>query len=328
MTPTESLFDFRNAFDDPITAILVLGIAGLLAVSGAVIAGLRRVGRIRPGLRDELWPRWKSWLWLAGAIVGPLLLGPVWTMAAILLLGLLCYREYAYVTGLRGDSLVNGVAAAGMLAVTLAARHGEALFLAGGVLTVVLLAGIPLLADRPHGYLWRVAVSVLGFALFGLSLGYLGRLAAAPNYRPLLLMVLLAVALNDVFAFCVGKAVGGPRLMPNTSPNKTLAGAAGALVLTALLVLVVGRTVFVGTDLGQPGRLLGLGLLIGVLGQAGDLVFSAIKRDLGIKDMGAALPGHGGLLDRFDSLVLVPAPVFYYLVYHLGPLDLCALIGS
>jgi phosphatidate cytidylyltransferase len=285
-----------------------------------VLAGLRAVRWLPLGLRAELWLRWRSWAWLAVLIVTPVLLGPGWTRTAVFLLGVLCYREYARATGLAAEPLMTGLVLAGTGALALATLQGsERLFFAAATLTVVLLVGVPLAADRPHGYLRRVGLGVLGFALFGLSLGHLARVAQGTNYRPVLLLVLLAVALNDVFAFCVGKALGGPKLAPRTSPGKTVTGAVGALLLTALLVAAVGQAVFAGTALASPGRLLGLGALISVLGQAGDLVFSAIKRDLGLKDLGRAIPGHGGLLDRFDSLTLVPAPVFYYLSYHLGP---------
>lgn len=86
-------------------------------------------------------------------------------------------------------------------------------------------------------------------------------------------------------------------------------------MLTTILTVVLGRFAFAGTAVANPAHLLALGLLIGAGGQLGDLMLSAIKRDLGIKDMAATLPGHGGLLDRFDSLLLVAPAVFYYVGY-------------
>jgi phosphatidate cytidylyltransferase len=107
-------------------------------------------------------------------------------------------------------------------------------------------------------------------------------------------------------------------LAPNTSPNKTLAGSIGALLLTTALVAVVGRAIFRGGDLGEWPSLLLLGALLSIAGQMGDLTLSSIKRDLGIKDMGSVIPGHGGVLDRANSLLLSAPAVFHYVGYFRG----------
>jgi phosphatidate cytidylyltransferase len=309
---------------------LSLGAAAVLAMSAIAIAGLCAAGCLRAEMRRELWLRWKSWVGLALAMIVPALLGGGWAVGAVFLLGVICYDEFARVTGIERERMLTALVWLGMAALMLAILSlcGE-LFLAAAVLTVVLLVAAPILADRPEGYSRRVGLAVLGFLLFGVSLSFLGCLVQSPGGRSLLLLILLSVSLNDVFAFCVGKLLGGPRLMPRTSPRKTIAGAVGALVLTALLVGVVAPAIAPGTVLDRPGRAIGLGVLLSVLGQLGDLVFSAIKRDLGIKDMGQVLPGHGGWLDRFDSLILVPAPVFYYLGMPLSQFgaDLAVRIG-
>jgi phosphatidate cytidylyltransferase len=177
---------------------------------------------------------------------------------------------------------------------------------------------VAILPDQPRGYIQRVALGVLGFVLFGSCLGHLGYFANDANYRPILLMILLTVELNDVFAYIAGKTFGRRKLAPNTSPNKTVGGALGALVLTTLVVAVLARFVFEGTVLARPIHLVTLGVLISVMGQFGDLMLSSIKRDLDLKDMGVLLPGHGGLLDRFDSLILVGPAVFHYVNYFVG----------
>jgi phosphatidate cytidylyltransferase len=316
--------------DTRCTLAISLGAVVVLVVSGSVIAGLNAAGCLRVGMRKELWLRWRSWVVLAVAMLLPALLGGFWIIVALFLLGVLCYGEFARATGVGRERLLTVLVWVGMAAVLLAGwgRSSE-LLLATAVLTVLSLIAAPILADRPEGYPRRVGLAVLGFLLFGVSLSFLGCLAGSSGGRPLLLLVLLAVSLNDVFAFCVGKLLGGPRLIPRTSPGKTVAGSVGALVLTTLLVAAVAHALAPGTALDRPGRLIGLGVLLSVLGQLGDLVISAIKRDLGIKDMGRILPGHGGWLDRFDSLILVPAPVFYYLSYHLPPLgaDLAVRAG-
>jgi phosphatidate cytidylyltransferase len=126
------------------------------------------------------------------------------------------------------------------------------------------------------------------------------------------------VALNDVAAFTWGKLIGGRKLLPATSPNKTVSGALGAFATTTALVAAVGGMIFAGTPLGSPVLLVGLGAIVSFAGQCGDLMLSSIKRDLGIKDMGVTIPGHGGILDRFNSLLLVAPAAFHYIGYFVG----------
>jgi phosphatidate cytidylyltransferase len=92
----------------------------------------------------------------------------------------------------------------------------------------------------------------------------------------------------------------------------------GAFVLTTLLFFVSGRFVFDGSILAEPIHLLAMGSMISLLGQFGDLMLSSIKRDLDIKDMAATIPGHGGFLDRFDSMILVAPAFFHYVNYFEG----------
>ena len=317
----QRLFGARTAFDDPVVVGAVIGVAATLALAAAVIFLLRRSGRLGPQAAAELFLRWKSWCWLSALMLGTILLGAAWVMAGVCVLSLLCYREYARVTGLFREKTISLVVVLGTLVVTLAVvDHYPRLFFATAALTAGLLAVVTIPQDRPQGYVQRVALGVLGFLLFGYSLGYLGMIGNDARYRPILVLLLGGVELNDVFTYCVGRAVGGPKLLPNTSPRRTVAGAAAALVLTTALVAGLGHVIFRDTAVDGPGPLLGLGALVSVVGQLGALMLSSIKRDVHVKDIGAAIPGHGGLLDRFDSLVLVPPAVFHYLSLFLGPL--------
>jgi phosphatidate cytidylyltransferase len=316
----ERLTDYQGAFEHPVTVGAVVAIVAVLAGSAVATWLLFRLGKINARLYEEVMLRWKSWLWLVLLMLAPILLGPPWVMGAVAILSILCYREYARATRLTAEKTINGVVVAGILAVTFAALdHYPRLFFANAALTVCLIAVVTIPQDRPQGYLRRVSGGALGFLLFGYSLGYVGYIANDRNYRPILILILLGVELNDVFAFCVGKSIGGPKLLPNTSPGKTVAGSVGALVLTTALVAVVGHLVFAGTAVDRPDHLIILGAGISILGQLGDLLISSVKRDVGVKDIGDLIPGHGGVLDRFDSLVLVPPAVFHYLSLYLGP---------
>jgi len=138
------------------------------------------------------------------------------------------------------------------------------------------------------------------------------------NYRPMLLLILCSVELNDIFAYICGHLFGHRKFVPNTSPNKTVGGALGALVLTTPLVAVIAHFIWRDTALDSAIRLIGLGIIISIVGQFGDLMLSSIKRDLGLKDTARLIPGHGGVLDRFDSLILVAPAVFHYVNYFVG----------
>ncbi len=314
----ERLFGFRHAFDAPVTLWLTVAILTVMTASGAALFVLNRRNAEQFG---EAWLRWKSWVWIAGCILIPILLGAAWTIAAVTLLSLGCYREFTRATGLFREKTISVIVVLGIFVLAFASLdHWERLFFATGPLTVGLITIATIPSDRPKGYIQRVALGVLGFSLFGFSLGYMSNLANDVNYRPILLLMIFAVSLNDVFAYCFGKALGRRKLLPATSPGKTMAGFLGALFSTSLVVAVLGHFVFAGSAVDHIGHLIFLGVLISALGQLGDLVISSIKRDVGVKDIGVVIPGHGGLLDRFDSLVLVPPAVFHYLSLVLGPL--------
>jgi phosphatidate cytidylyltransferase len=127
----------------------------------------------------------------------------------------------------------------------------------------------------------------------------------------LLLLLVLLTELNDIFQYMWGKTLGKRRVAPHVSPRKTWAGLVGGVATTTLLAAIVGPWL---TFMDWP-HALAAGLLIGLAGFAGDLSISAVKRDLGVKDSGTSLPGHGGILDRIDSLTYT-APLFFHFVWY------------
>ena len=306
-------------FASPVTRGIVIAAAAVLVGVSLLLWALSRAGRLSPALQRELWLRTGSWAVLLPLMIGPVLLGRGWTIGAVTLLGLVCLREYDRATGLFREPVMTATVALGILAMNFAALdHWYGFFVALIPLTVGVLAIISIPLDRPVGYIQRTGLSLLGFMLFGAGLAHLGYMANDVNYRPIVLMLLTTVALNDVFAFTFGKLLGGRKLLPATSPNKTVSGALGALVSTSVLVALIAAPIFRGTGLDRWFLLLGLGAIVSIGGQAGDLMLSSIKRDLGIKDMGVAIPGHGGLLDRFNSLLLVAPATFHYIGDYVG----------
>ncbi len=150
------------------------------------------------------------------------------------------------------------------------------------------------------------------------SLSHLAYLLSLPEIvgfhaggRGLLLYVVFLTEMNDVFQFIWGKIFGKHPIIPKISPNKTWEGFIGGILTTT----IVGCLLRFLTPFSIPESLI-VSFLVGFSGFVGDVVVSAVKRDIGLKDTGTLIPGHGGLLDRIDSLSIT-APVFFYLVYNL-----------
>ncbi len=131
----------------------------------------------------------------------------------------------------------------------------------------------------------------------------------------LIYLPLLGAFMPDTFAYFSGKLFGKHKLIPDISPNKTVEGSIGAVVGTVLVFGAYGLVVQFTLGLGvHYGWLLLLGALCSVVAQFGDLAASEIKRECGVKDFGNLIPGHGGLVDRVDSLLFVCPVVYYFLL--------------
>lgn len=156
----------------------------------------------------------------------------------------------------------------------------------------------------------QAATMLIGTMYIGFGGAGLLHLRELPRGWAWMLVVLVTVWLTDTLAFFVGSRLQGPKLWPSISPGKTVSGAIGGLVGGALGAAITGL-LFLPPQ--SAVKLLVIGLVTSIAGQLGDLVESAYKRTAGVKDSGNLLPGHGGMLDRIDSL-LFAAPVAFYLI--------------
>ncbi|MEW6357433.1 MAG: phosphatidate cytidylyltransferase [Planctomycetota bacterium] len=218
-----------------------------------------------------------------------------------------------------GKELFPGIAVGGAVAFVAAAGiphngilgwdYGDVL---GGI--VVVLLGGALVRQRLRGTL-RGALVNAGMTIFaalyvGFLLSFVMRIRLLENGGVTgVALVVFSPKLGDVGAYAFGSLLRGPKLAPMTSPNKTMAGAVGGLLVS----VAVGVPVCLVSGLFSLGPAAGVSALIGVLGQLGDLSESVIKRDLDAKDSSSSLPGFGGVLDVLDSL-LFAAPALYFVL--------------
>lgn len=313
------LLDVSGAFAHPATLWIAAGVVAALVASLPAAWIMRCAGRMSEKTWQDVRVRCITWCVIAPAVVVPIVLCAGAAMAMVCAVSLLCHREFARATGLFRERTMSAMVVLGVLLITFAnLDNWYGLFVALPPLMMAVIPAAAVLEDRPRGFIQRIALAAIAFLFFGAGLGHLGFMANETHYRPVLLLIILCVQLNDIFAYCCGKTLGRRKLFPNTSPNKTLAGHLGAVACTVPLTYFLGREVFRGTGMNDPVLLVGLGLIFSIGGQVGDLVLGSIKRDLGIKDMAATLPGHGGVLDRVNSLLLVAPAAGHYLGYFGG----------
>jgi len=263
---------------------------------------------------------------IAFAVVAiPLAVGLVWwggwPLAGVLaLLGVLGAREVYGLARRQGIDALDGMGLAAAAAIPLAtywvkgseSRWAEPTIYAGALWLLVLLVAA---MRRGPGRRPLVAVSVTTFGVLYASAlpSFLIAIRHGANAGvkswPLASLVLLPLALTwicDTAAMAAGNAIGGPKLAPVLSPNKTWAGAIGGFLAAVVAAVLLGGWVLprVGLPL-DAGRLVLVGAAVGLVAQVGDVAESLFKREVQVKDSSNLIPGHGGVLDRLDSLYFV-----------------------
>lgn len=158
----------------------------------------------------------------------------------------------------------------------------------------------------------EIAYAMLAFLYIPFLLMHLVMLRQTTYGIQWLLVLMLIVMTNDSAAYYTGSAFGKHRLYPLVSPKKSIEGSLGGLAGSIIGTLVAKFSFF--PQLGFRDALV-TALFIGALGQAGDLFESLLKRSFGVKDSGAIIPGHGGVLDRLDSILFAAPALYYYVIY-------------
>ncbi len=306
---------------DPYLLYLLGGIAAalLLGTLAAVVTSYRATGEKALALAADLRARMRAWWIMVGAFAGALLLG---RMATIVLFGLcsfLALREFITLTPTRrGDhrALFWAFFVITPLQYYLIVIDWYPVFAIFIPVYAFILIPIRIaLAGDTTRYLERTAKIQWGLMVSVYFISHVPALLLLriPDYAgtaSLLLFLILIVQCNDVFQYVCGKLLGRTPIAPTVSPKKTVAGFVGGLALSTAL----GAALSVVTPFDVPVAAAMAGTAA-LLGFAGDLTMSAVKRDLGVKDYSSLLPGHGGVLDRFDSLAFA-APLFFHLTRY------------
>lgn len=307
----------------PHASLFLAGVASLLLLVTPVSRLLLSRTTTEGGRRtlENVWQRVVAWWLIFGAVAAALLIGRVGALVLFAILSLLALREFARLIELHEvDRRVLAWIALVVVPVQYyllgIGWYGFFIVLVP-VFGFVFIAARAVIADDTENFLARTAALQWAVLLCVYSLSHLPALLTLEfreglEVEAVLLWLVVVVQLGDVFQYCWGKALGKRRLAPKTSPNKTWAGAIGGIASAgALGAALAWATPFPALVAG------GLALGCSTLGLLGDLTLSAVKRDAGVKDFGELLPGHGGVLDRMDSLVL-SAPVYFHLLRYLA----------
>ncbi|MEG6615731.1 phosphatidate cytidylyltransferase [Peptococcaceae bacterium 1198_IL3148] len=248
------------------------------------------------------------------ALLGiPLIICAVWKgglillsfIAIVMILGLLEMLNLLKNLGLKPSKAITIVSALLLLVAT----YWQDWRVVGMAITLTLVAHLLyLLKDFPRYSPIDAAAGWLAVMYLGLFT-YIFLISTLPEGTLWLYMLLVGTWASDTFAYFVGKTFGKHKLTPNLSPKKTWEGAMGGLLGSVVAVYIYSAFV-ISLPLNYVFL---LGLLISITSQFGDLVESTLKRHASLKDSGNIIPGHGGMLDRFDSMLL-SAPLVYYFV--------------
>lgn len=306
-------------FNIPSHSLAMMGFILLLLIIGSAITYVKIKRHPNKNYR-ELKQRVNSWWWMIGIIFVCLAWGFKATVILFAVISFLALKEFFSIVPLRqvDRRVIFWVYLSIPLQYYWLYSGWYTMFLI--FIPVYLFLFIPLrmvLIGETQGFIRSAGVLHWGVMLTVFCISHLAALASlnVVNYRAgsmgLVLFVLFLTQFNDVMQYVWGKQIGKHKIIPKVSPNKTWEGFLGGLFSTALLATLLGGLLTPMTW----GLSMAAGALIAVMGFIGDVVISSVKRDLAIKDSGQLIPGHGGILDRIDSLTFT-APLFFHYYYY------------
>jgi len=240
--------------------------------------------------------------------LGVLYLGGWYWKLTFALIGILAFMEFIQ---MMSNIQLRPLLLPGLLLLLLLLFSPDT-YLYPGIFSMLILAVIISILKYPDLTLKDTAISLFGAAYIGFLLSYAIKIADLQQSFLVIVLALLLTWGSDTGAYFVGKSWGTHKMTPILSPNKTWEGAIGGLVVSAVVALVFFWVIDI--DGVGPAYALLLGLGASTLAQLGDFFISGVKRFFQVKDSGKIIPGHGGVLDRFDSFLLLVPLVYYFSV--------------
>jgi phosphatidate cytidylyltransferase len=304
----------------PIAWPLIWGLAGVITLLtlGALAAAL--LPRLRPG-RDysELRQRVNSWWVMVALLAAALALGWQASLVLFAAISFIALREFLSLAPARQEDRLIIIGSYFVVPMSYAwiAINEYGIYLVFIPVWVFLVTPFLMaMIGQTRNYLQRAASFHWGEVACVYSIGFIVWLMRTPGAEPmpagpagLVFLLLVATEFNDVAQYCWGKLLGRRKILPTVSPNKTWEGFLGGWASTAALIWLIGPIFapLAGVNLAI------MAALLPVAGFAGDVTLSAVKRDIGVKDTSHLIPGHGGILDRIDSLTFT-APLYFHLM--------------
>lgn len=297
-------------------------IVALLVIASIVTAVLMRA---RPEKNYiELKLRIQTWWWLVGVFFLALMFSRTVAVAVFGVVSFMAFKEFLSIAPTRRAD--NSVLLLAYLTIPIqyiwVGMGWYGMFIIFIPVYVFLLLPMRMVTiGETQGYLRAAGGLQWGLMTTVFSISHMAYLLNMPN-RPgihgpitgemLVFYLLVLTQVNDIAQYLWGKMLGKHKILPTVSPNKTVEGFVGGILTTTVLACLLAPWF---TPMNWVHAALA-GVLISVFGFVGDVVISAVKRDIGIKDSGTLLPGHGGILDRLDSLTYT-APLFFHFIYYL-----------
>jgi phosphatidate cytidylyltransferase len=300
----------------------IAGLLGLLTVASFVVAGMVRTHPQRS--YTELKLRVRTWWVILAVFIAAVAFEPIVGVVVFALVSFIAFKEFlTLVPTRRADYRVLLWA---YLSIPVqyywVANAWYGMFII--FIPVYVFLFLPMrmvMIGETNGFLRAAGTLHWGLMTTVFSLSHIAYLLVLPDRNESAVLVtgatlafylVVLTQLNDVAQYIWGKSLGKRKIVPKVSPGKTVEGFLGGVATTTMLAWVTAPWF---TPLSPQEAILA-GLIIGIGGFVGDVVVSAVKRDLGVKDSGTTLPGHGGILDRLDSLTFT-APLFFHFVYYL-----------
>lgn len=296
------------------------GLWVVLVLASMLVFAFSRIKKERD--HTELIQRTQSWWIMIGAFSVALVAEPTWSLVFLGFISFLALKEFfSQIPTRRADRRVlfwaylsipvqyywAGIEWYGMFIIFIP------------VYMFLFVAFRMIISQHTDGFLKSAATIHWGLMTCVFSLSHMGFLLMLPEVRTiggpggagLLFYLVVLTQFNDVAQYVWGRTLGKRKVLPVVSPKKTWAGLLGGIATTMLMAVVLAPWLTPFPALQAAGA----GLIIGVFGFVGDVSISAIKRDLGVKDFGSLIPGHGGILDRIDSLTFT-APLFFHYTWY------------